>query len=307
MARHLDHLVKLRQLRVVSTLADQGSISRASPALGVSQPALTKTLQQLEQTVGTPIFDREARGVRPTVAGHVVIDTARRVLAELRRLDAELDRIASSDSTSVAIGTTPSPTLGLMPKILAKLKHGPQKLHVRVTEGAFEDLAPALSVGEIDLIIGRLFEPPIPDGLEREELYDDPIVLLARAGHPLTGRRPNLAEISRYDLIVPPVSRRYGQEIDQILARMPDLHAPLLRASSFGFARAMLGATDAIALAPRLMLVPDMERGEVSIIPLDLDMPRRPSGVTRRGDQPLSPGARAFVACLKAVIREMNL
>ena len=307
MARHLDHLLKLRQLRIVSTLADQGSISRASPALNVSQPALTKALQQLERTVGAQIFDRDARGVRPTAVGHAVIDSARRILAELRRLDDELDRIASSTSGSVAIGATPSPTIGLMPRVLAELRSGPADLQVRIMEGAFEDLVPALSVGEIDLIVGRLYDSPVPDGLVREELWDDPIVFLVRVDHSLGRGRPTMADVSRYELIVPPVSRRYGNEIDQLLARQTDLRAPLLRSSSFGFARAMLYATDMVAIAPRLMMAPDIERGDVKIVELDLDMPPRPSGITYRSGSPLSSGGQTFVACLKAAIQAMNL
>ena len=306
MARHLDHLLKLRQLRIVSTLADQGSISRASPALGVSQPALTKALQQLERVVGARIFDREARGVRPTAVGHAVIESARRILAELRRLDEELDRIASGTSSSIAVGATPAPAIGLLPKVLATLRRRATNLQVRVVEGAFEDLAPALSVGEIDLIVGRLYESPVPDGFEREELYQDPIVMLVRADHPLGQGTPTIADISRYDLIVPPVSRRYGQEIDQLLARLPDLRAPLLRSSSFSFGRAMLYATDMVALAPKLMMTPDIERGGVRIVSLDLDPPPRPSGITYRSGFPLSSGARAFVACLRDAIREMD-
>lgn len=306
LARHLDRLLKLRQLRIVSALADQGSISRASPALGLSQPALTKALQQLERTVEAQIFEREARGVRPTAVGHAVIDAARRILAELRRLDEELDRIASGTSNSVAVGATPSPVIGLMPKVLADLHSRSAKLQVRLVEGAFEDLAPALSVGEIDLIVGRLYEPPVPDGLTREELYDDPIVMLVRADHPLSRGNPSMADVSLYDLIVPPVSRRYGQEIDQLLALHTDLHPPLMRASSFGFARAMLYATDMVALAPKLMMSPDIERGHVRIVPLNLLSPRRPSGITYRSDHPLSSGAHAFVDGLRAVIQKMN-
>ena len=304
MPRHLDHLLKLRQLRIVSTLADQGSILRASPALGVSQPALTKALQQLEITVGAQIFTREARGVRPTAVGHAVIDTARRILADLRRLDEELDRIASSTSGSIAVGATPSPMIGLLPKVLADLR-GSANLQVRVVEGAFEDLAPQLSVGEIDLIVGRLYESPTPDGFVREDLYNDPMVALVRADHPLAQGNPTVADLSRYDLIVPPVSRRYGQEIDQLLARFPDLRAPLLRASSFGFARAMLYATEMVAVAPRLMMAPDLERGTLCVVPFDLQSPRRPSGITYRQGSALSSGACAFVACLKAVIQKM--
>ncbi|MCZ8150521.1 MAG: LysR family transcriptional regulator, partial [Roseomonas sp.] len=88
--RYLDQRLKLPLLRVADALDAHGSLLKASSALGVGQPALTRSLQELEEIVGARMFERHARGVRPTEAGVVVIRLARRVLAELRRADEEL-------------------------------------------------------------------------------------------------------------------------------------------------------------------------------------------------------------------------
>lgn len=305
MARYLDHLLKLRQLRIVNALWQHGSVSRASQALSLSQPALTKALQKIEETVGAQIYERHARGVRPTAAGQAVVETSRRILAELARLDEELDRIESSSSGSLAIGAYPSPAIGLLPKVLARLEQG-SNLQVRILEGPFEELGPALQSGEIDLIVGRLYEPPAPDGFVRHELYEDPAVILARAGHEIFTAAPSAAAVAQYELIVPPVGRRFGQELDQLVLSLPEFRPSLIRSTSVGFTREMVLATNMITLAPALMMVGDILRGTIRVVPLELgEVARRRSGVTYRADRPLLPAALRFIDILKIVVAEM--
>src|SRR5215213_5560381 len=93
--RHLDQRLKLHLLRALDAIDAQRSLLKASTALGVSQPALTKSLQEIEDIVGVRLFDRHARGVQPTEAGAVLVQSARRILAEMRRIDEELDRVFS--------------------------------------------------------------------------------------------------------------------------------------------------------------------------------------------------------------------
>lgn len=306
MPRYLDHLLKLRQLRIVNALWQHGSISRASQALGLSQPALTKALQKIEETVGVQIFERHARGVSPTEAGHSIIETSRRVLAELTRLDEELDRIESSSLGSIAIGALPSAAIGLLPGTLALLQAQNTRLQIRILEGPFEELGPALASGEIDLIVGRLYEPPAPDAIIRQEMYEDPVVVLARAGHQIFAGEPCVSEIAKYELVVPPVGRRFGQELDQLVLNLPEFRPSLIRSTSIGFTRELMLASNVLTLAPSLMMIGDIRRGDIRVVPLDLPgVSRRPSGVTYRGDRPLLPAAQRFIAALKRTVADI--
>ncbi len=306
MPRYLDHLLKLRQLRIVNALWQYGSVSRASHALGLSQPALTKALQKIEETVGVQIYERHAKGVRPTIAGNSIVETSRRVLAELARLDEELDRIESSSSGSIAIGALPSAAMGLLPGTLALLQAENTRLQIRIMEGSIEDLAPALSSGEIDLIVGRLYEPPAPDSFIRLELYEDPVVLLARADHAIFQGEMSAGKVSKYELIVPPVGRRFGQELDQMVLNLPEFRPALVRSTSIGFTREIVLAGNMLTLAPALMMIGDIRRGTIGIVPLELQgASRRPSGITYRSDRPLLPAAQRFVAALKCIIADM--
>src|SRR5215207_7763156 len=181
--RYLDQRLRLSLLRAVDAVDAHGSLLKASAVLGVTQPALTKSLHELEDIVQVRLFDRHSRGVRPSGAGLLFVQTARRVLAELRRLDEELDRLASPGGGAVALGALPVAAAGVLPGALARLRADYPNIKVRLQQGRTEDLLPLLASGEIDLIVGRLYAHAVPDRFAREPLWTEPISILARTEH----------------------------------------------------------------------------------------------------------------------------
>jgi LysR family pca operon transcriptional activator len=305
--RYLDQRLKLNHLRAVDAIIEQRSILKAAAVIGVSQPALTKTLREMEDIIQQRLFDRLPRGVRPTEAGTVLAQSALRILAELRRLDEALDHIAAPEGGTVALGTLPVAATAVLPGALTRLKREYPGIGVRLEQGRTEELLPKLAAGEIDLIVGRLYEPAIPDGFPREPLWEEPISILARTDHPVFASRvPTLEELRRYDLVLPTVSQRVGQEIETLLEMLALQPTASLRSSSYGFIREMLHATDMISVMPRLMMAGDLLRGTLQVVPLPIPAPPRPAGLILSRDRPLPPAAQAFVACLRAHIIEIG-
>ena len=305
--RYLDQRLKLHHLRAVEAIVAQSSLLRAAAALGLSQPALTKTVAELERLTGQRLFDRLPRGVRPTEAGTLLADSARRILAEVRRLDEALDRVADPEGGTVAIGALPVAATGVLPGALTRLAAGHPGIRARLDQGRTEDLLPKLASGEIDLIVGRLYEPAVPDGFPREPLWEEPISVLARADHPVFALPEVTVEALRaYDLVLPTVSQRVGQEIEGFLAPLGLAPAASLRSSSYGFIREMLHATDLLSVMRRLMVAGDLLRGTLRVVPLPVPAPPRPAGLIRPRDRPLPPAGEAFVACLRAHVAEIG-
>jgi LysR family pca operon transcriptional activator len=305
--RYLDQRLKLHHLRAVEAIVAQRSILKAAAVIGVSQPALTKTLRELEDIVQQRLFDRLPRGVRPTEAGLLLAHTARRILAELHRLDEALDRLTDPEGGTVALGTLPVAATGVLPGALTRLKAAHPGLGVRLEQGRTEELLPKLAAGEIDLIVGRLYEPAIPDGFSREPLWEEPISMLARTNHPVFARRaPTLEELRGYDLVLPTVSQRVGQEIETLLDLLALQPTASFRSSSYGFIREMLHSTDLISVMPRLMMAGDLLRGTLRVVPLPIPAPPRPAGLILPRDRPLPPAGQAFVACLRAHLIELG-
>lgn len=303
--RYLDQRIRLSLLRAVDAVEAHRSLLKASAVLGVTQPALTKSLRELEDIVQARLFDRHSRGVRPTEAGLVFVQTARRVLAALRRLDEELDRLASPGGGAVALGALPVAAAGVLPGALARLMAAHPHITVRLQQGRTEDLLPVLASGEIDLIVGRLYAPAVPDRFEREPLWTEPISILARAEHPIFSDAVTVEALRRHDLVLPTVSQRVGQEIEHLLALLGLQPTASLRSSSYGFIREMLHATDLISVMPRLMMVGDLLRGTLKVVPLPIPAPDRPAGLILSRDRALPPVGRAFIECLRAYVGEI--
>ncbi len=306
MKRHLDHRLKLRHLRAIDAVAAHRSLVRASAALGLSQPALTRSLQDSEQALELKLFERHARGVTPTEAGEAVWASARRILAEIGRLEEELDRLTSASDGVIALGALPVAAVGLLPAVLAGLKSSHPRLQVRLVQGRTEELLPLLAVGQLDLIVGRLYEPSAPDGMLREALYDEPISVIGRAGHPLLSEAdPRPSSLTRYDLVLPTLTQRMGQEVERLLDAQGVMPTHCLRSSSVGFIRELLHTTDTLTICPRMMMGGDLRRGTLVVTPINLGGPARPAGVIRAGGRPTPANAETLIAVLRAYLADM--
>ncbi|HLJ70853.1 MAG TPA: LysR substrate-binding domain-containing protein [Roseiarcus sp.] len=303
--RYLDQRLRLHLLRAADAIEAQGSLIKASAALGVSQPALTKSLHELEAILQLRLFDRHSRGVSPTEAGVAFVQCARRVLAELHRLDEQLDRLSSLEGGTVAIGALPVAAAGLLPGVLTRLRAAHPAVRVRLLQGRTRELLPLLASGEIDLIVGRLYEPAVPDGFIREALWTEPISILARAGHPIFSEPVTVEALRRYDLVLPTITQRVGEEVEGLIAQLGLDAAASLRSSSYSFIREMLHGTDLLAIVPRLMMVGDLLRGDLRVAPLPLAAPDRPAGLILPRGRPLPAAAEFLATSLRAYVAEI--
>jgi LysR family pca operon transcriptional activator len=296
MRRYLQQRLKFRHLRVIDAIVTHESILQAAKALGLSQPALTKSLQEVEEIVGARLFDRHARGADPTAFGLTVAASARRLLAEIGRLEDDLDALEGGDGGPVVVGALPVAAAGVLPGALARLKIAHPDIEVRVIQGRTEELISQLTLRELDLVIGRLYDMPEDDGLVRTPFYSEPISVLARSDHPIFARGDQTAAaLADYSLVLPTVSQRVGQEIDVLLAEMSVTPHQPLRSSSVAMIREILHATDSIGVLPHMMLAGDLMRGTIRLLPLPATGRARPAGLIRRGDTALLRNAQAFV------------
>lgn len=307
MKRHLQQRLKFRHLRVVDAILSHESILQAAKALGLSQPALTKNLQELEEIVGARLFERHVRGVTPNPHGRAVGEAARRMLLEANRLEDQLDALDGSDGGPVSVGALPVAAAGIMPGALARFQAAHPNVEVEVRVERSEQLLAALAAREVDFVVGRLYERP-GDGFCRKVFYDEDISILARADHPLfgAGKVISLAALADYPLVLPTVSQKIGLDIDDYLKRIElEPHQPL-RSSSLPLIRETLHATDSITAMPKVMLVGDIMRGSIRIVPLDSRNTPRPAGVILRSDAPLLKNAAAFVETFRSYAEDVH-
>jgi LysR family pca operon transcriptional activator len=137
-------------------------------------------------------------------------------------------------------------------------------------------------------------------------LWTEPISILARAEHPIFAEAVTIEALRRCDLVLPTITQRVGEEIEHLLSLL-DLDAgTALRSSSYSFIREMLYETDMLAVVPRLMMVGDLLRGALRVVPLPFPAPDRPAGLITPRDRPLPSAAQMFASALRAYVAEIT-
>lgn len=295
--RLLDGRLKIRHLVLVTAIADEGTLVRAAESLHITQPVVTRGLREVEDLLGVALFERLPRGVRPTQYGHAFIERARSVLAELRIAGEEVRLLQSGQLGTVTVGTHLAGSNLLLPRAIATLKAEHPRLTVVVREGTPDMLQQLLLAGDLDLTVGRL-SPTVPVRLEQERLHQEPIRLVARAGHPVHGgSRTALADLIAYPWIFPVAQTALRAELEAVFFHegLP-LPADRVECTSMLTLRNLLVSTDVIAALPMFIAVDDRE---LRILPTPLSSIRRSVGVTTPKDRAPSAAAAALLGHLR--------
>lgn len=301
----LDGRLKIRHLVYVDALAAAGSVVGAAERLHVTQPVMTRALREIEAITGVSLFVRGPRGVTPTPYGAAFVDHARTVLAELRLTAHHLTELADATTGTVTVGTYLFGSNRLLPMAIERLKRSRPKVTVIVREGNPEALVTELLAGELDLIVGRLTPLDDTSRLDQRVLYQEPVRLVARAGHPAaTEPVPPLAALTSYPWVVPVAETALRRELEAAFlhegARMP---ADRVECMSYLTTRHLLVHSDAIAALPELITTDD---AHIELLPTPVPSLSSSVGITEAQGRTKSPTAAVFAECLDAVAAEIR-
>lgn len=299
--RLLDGRLKLRHLVLVTTIADAGSLARAAEQLHITQPVVTRGLQDLERILGVPLFDRSAQGVVPTVYGTAFIEHARGALAQIRQAGRTLADLAAADSGTVTVGTHLAGSNVLLPHAIARMKATRPGVTIVVRESTPDVLQHDLLVGDLDLTVGRL--TPSDARIEQTRLYIEPIVLVVRAGHPvLRGAVPTFATLAALPWIVPVAGTALRRELEQVfVAHGQPWPAQRVECTSALTLRRLILDGDFVAALPELVVADDEDLAIVTPVDSPLAGLARPVGISRVADRWVHPAMAAFIGELEAV------
>lgn len=175
----------LRHLRYLTVLAKRLNYARAADELGITQSALSRSVQSLEQDYGIRLFERGRGGVSATLAGRQIIDRALGLLANADDLESHLRNTAQGDVGELSFGIAPVPARALLARSLQKRLRQAPKIRNNVFIRSFDALLPMLLAGEIEFIVSPIVLVPDFPPLRCEKLGDFPVNLIVRPGHPL--------------------------------------------------------------------------------------------------------------------------
>lgn len=201
--------LKLRHLQMLVALDQFRHLGRAAEFLSVTQPAVSKSLVEIERMFGLALFERSTRGTEPTPYGESVVRFARSVLADYDRTRDEIAAVASGAAGRTSVGAMVVAMPVLLARAVEMLKANSSQTTVLVEEGDLTRLLPKLRLGELDLFVGRLEPGYAAPDLETEALHAEPMQAVVRPGHALAAkRRLGWADLAREHCVMPPPGPR---------------------------------------------------------------------------------------------------
>jgi LysR family pca operon transcriptional activator len=282
----LDARIKFRHLQTFIEAARQKSVGRAADALGVTQPAVTRTIRELEDYLGVDLFEREGRGIRITAFGEVFLRHAGESIAAVNRGVESIAQARKSLGPPLRIGALPTTSAMLLPDAVAEFLKAGTGSRVTIVTGENRWLLDALRLGELDLVVGRLAAPEMMTGLHFEPLYSEEVVFVVRAGHPLLSRSFSLTELNDYTVLVP----TRGSVIRPLVDRFLIMHGiaeltGMVETVSDSFGRAYVERHDAVWIISRGVVASEVRSGRMACLDIETaETTRGAVGLTTRAD-----------------------
>ncbi|SAK48138.1 LysR family transcriptional regulator [Caballeronia fortuita] len=299
--------LKTRQLMLVVALAEEGNVHRAAAVLNMTQPAASKLLRELEETLGVTLFDREPRGVRATLYGDAIVRHARAVLGSLDQAQEELVALASGRLGHVAIGAITSPGVRLLPAAVAAVKRMHADIRISVEIDTSNVLLEKLAQEKLDIVIGRLSAEHDKVRLRYEPLAGEPVRAVVRAGHPLLKAKTlALNDVRDAAWLVPPSGSALRHRFDLMFQRASlALPANVVETSAILFVTQLLEQSDMIAVLAEDVALYYARHGVVAMLPLPMDCRMDDFGIVTRADRLFSPATEVMVDALRASARDV--
>lgn len=301
----VDQRVKFRHLQCFLEIARQQSVVKAAAALSVTQPAVSKTIRELEELLGVALFERRGRGVALTRFGEVFLRYAGASVTALRQGVDSITQARTKGGLTIKVGALPTVSTRVMPQAVHLFKQDNTGTLVRVVTGENSVLLSQLRTGDLDLVVGRLADPELMTGLSFEHLYAERVSFIVRPGHPLLKTKPfNLAKLSGYTVLMPTEGSIIRPMVDRFLiahgvASLPDQ----IETVSMAFGRGYTRMTDAVWLISRGVVAEDLEEGVLAELPIATDAATGPVGLTTRADIPPSLPAVMLMQTIRETAR----
>lgn len=292
--------IRLRHLHTFVAVAQQGTLGRAAETLNLSQPALSKTLNELEQLTGTRLFERGRLGAQLTVPGEQFLTHAVKVLDALNTAGQALNRKEDASADVVRVGALPTAALGILPAAIGRFHQQQKSTSLQVATMNNTMLLAGLKLGEIDLGIGRMSDPELMGGLNYELLFLESLKLVVRPGHPLLQETITLSRVMEWPVVVSPKGTVPRQNAEALLqsqgCKMP---AGCIETLSASLSRQLTVDYDYVWFVPSGAVKEDLRQATLVSLPVPTQSAGEPIGILTRVDIPLSTGAQMLIAAIR--------
>jgi LysR family transcriptional regulator of abg operon len=291
--------IKLHQLRAFKEVAEKGSIRAASRSLGVSQPALTKNIKELEEALGVSLMNRGSNGVVLTMPGEDFLQHTWLILRELDLAQETIrQQLGMLGEGILCIGMGASMASNLLPNAFVRFRQEFPLVKVNVAEGQVEPHLLRLRQGEFDFCINTA-NPKLHDHeFAFEKLLDMEYRVFVKKNHPLA-RAATLMELANRDWIFPEMRSGYHKQIFDLLIQEGLNPSVFIYSGSYLASVELLKKTDCLSV----FAVKNYNENEIVALDLDVALPSASYYLIRRKGSPLSPLANRLANLFRQACR----
>lgn len=283
--------MKLQQVFDFLAVTQHGSVHAAARATGQTQPALTKSLRRLERTLGLPLFDRHAKGMRPNDYGKRFLPHAQHLVHETKRARDTMSQMRGERLGTVQYGISAAASVLLSTSAIHRFRQRYPEVELSCRSGLYHTLTPLLREGQLDFAICSLNADDTDPQLKARVLLTSPLVMAARRDHPLRQAR-SLHELREAVFAVAGPPGQPGASVYPVFSQA-GLGPPRVDMQTDGLidTAALVANSDRMALLPTALITTDLWREQLDIVPIAEPLPSYVIGLIQRTAQPLTPAA----------------
>lgn len=299
--------LKLRHLTLLTRIAPGDSLTRVAESMGVSQPAATKSLAEIEDLFGGPLFVRTARGLHPTPLGELAQVRARHMLQDIDHWAIEMDALRGGHSAHLHVGAIPFISARILVPTVERL-YARHRITVRLERATTDQLLQSLRAHVLDCVIGRASVMVGTDDLHHEVLYPQRPALIAnpRLARRMARRQPDWRELAGMNWILPTPATPIGNMVSELFTRAgvrPP--SPRMQTYSMDVIAALIRNDDSLVSIVPEDIADDLALGgHVTRIPWRFDWSLPPISLIRRRRDVALEAEERFVEILRSVCRE---
>ena len=299
--------LKFKDLQMLMAVAETGGIGKAASRLNYSQPAISKAIAGLEHAFGKRLLERGRKGIEFTPYGDALVKCGAAVLDDLRKGFADIEFLSDPTGGTVRVGCTELLSAGFVTSVVDQLARRHPRIEFRIEVNHPNAIYEDLHARKLDFAIVQVIAPINHEHLQIETLYDDPLVIVSRAGHPVAKkRRITLADLADEHWVLPP-GESFANSVLANAFRAQGLKPPKIAATTLsGYCRIFLAANGHfLTLIPAVTLHVRMKRMSLKVLPIKLRGNSRPIAVVTLKNRALSPVAQLFIEHARARAKTM--
>jgi DNA-binding transcriptional LysR family regulator len=301
--------LKLRDLHVLMAVAERGSMAKAAHDLAVSQPVISKTIADLERTLGVRLLDRGSQGVEPTAYGRALLRRSIVVFDELRESIKEIELLKGRTTGEVRVGALLAMLSGLLPVAVDKMRERYPQITVHVRQLTTSPVVyENLRQRTVDFIVGRPLRGTREKDLNFQPLFDEPLFVVTGVQNRwATRRKVTIADLTGEAWILPEPDTEVGTLVADVFDAS-GLEPPraAVVCSPVEMILALLATGRYLAILPRSILWFSRQRHSVKVLPVKLPVQPKPVGVVTLKNRTLSPAAQLLIDHIRLVAQPLT-